>query len=323
MRIKNLSVLMTTYNCGHYISQAITSIIKQTYKNFELIIIDDGSVDDTKEVINQFNDSRIVYINKEHSGFSDSLNFGLNKARSEWIARMDADDISLPQRLEKQVNFLNNNSKYNIISSWYAVFNTDKVRHLFNLPQEHLEIISALRLHSPLCHGSSLYNKKLIVDCGGYFNVPFGTDYNLWLRLGKKAIFYNIPEILILVRARKNSLHRNLNMDTSAILLMQRKYFPAGTSNPISKSQQKENSQIEGWREWFYGSKKESRKYWMKNYSIFKDLKIFLAFILSFLPSKLFKFIKQLNIKARIHYLRLSKENKKELNSFISSQSYK
>lgn len=98
--LPRITVLLPVYNGGKYIRTAIHSILTQTYKNFELYIVDDGSTDNTKEVIGEFTDQRIRYEYIEHAGLSSAINYGLKNASCDIVARMDADDISLPKRLE-------------------------------------------------------------------------------------------------------------------------------------------------------------------------------------------------------------------------------
>src|SRR5438132_11921709 len=120
--VKNISVLMPAYNCGKYIAQSINSILNQTYKDFEFIIIDDGSTDNTEEIVLSFKDPRIIYRKTVNKGTSAALNLGLSLALNEWVARIDADDLNVPSRLEKQVKFLNENPGYDIVSSWSVYF---------------------------------------------------------------------------------------------------------------------------------------------------------------------------------------------------------
>ena len=132
--IKFLSVVMPTYNCGEYIHFAVSSILKQSFKRFEFIIVDDGSTDNTEEIANSFKDSRIRYFKLEHKGFVDSANFGISEASSDWIASMDADDIALPERFEKQVDYLNKNPELSFTSCWYAVFSGNKNSYIVRTP---------------------------------------------------------------------------------------------------------------------------------------------------------------------------------------------
>ncbi|MBK7981678.1 MAG: glycosyltransferase family 2 protein [Ignavibacteriae bacterium] len=94
-----ISVLLPVYNGEKYLSQSIKSILNQTFRDFEFIIVDDGSIDNTEKIVSSFHDTRIKYIKKDHTGLADTLNYGLKLANYDWVARMDADDISLPNRL--------------------------------------------------------------------------------------------------------------------------------------------------------------------------------------------------------------------------------
>ena len=101
-----ISVLLCTYNDEKYIKDAIESILNQTFKKFEFIIVNDGSTDRTLDIIKQYNDERIVLIDKKNTGLTDSLNLGVSIAKTNWIARMDGDDISINNRFENQIKYL-------------------------------------------------------------------------------------------------------------------------------------------------------------------------------------------------------------------------
>jgi len=317
--IHQVSILLPTFNCEKYILSAIKSILWQTYKHFELIIIDDGSTDNTIKLVKTVNDERIKYVKIEHCGISNALNFGLKIAKYDWIARMDADDLSLPNRLERQINFISNNPSYNVISSWYATFSNKRLYHLFKLPVDHSSIVQGLELHSPLCHLGTIFNKQLILSVEGYSDCPF-EDYDLWLRLKDKATFYNIPEPLVLVRLRKDSLYRkDLRDNKKEIICLQKKYLDKDTLNSISNIDYKKNQQLEGWREWFYGDKNKARHIWSKNIHILKpNLKVLLAFILTYLSNAYFDQIKSKNVKAILNkYLILNRNKRKQLKSVL------
>src|SRR5205823_5408269 len=112
-----ITVLMPAFNAGKYIREAIKSVLQQSLANFELLIINDGSTDDTLSIALSFNDRRIVVVNKEHEGIAVALNTGLKLASAPYIARFDADNICMPDRLEKQVNFLHDHSDYVLVGS--------------------------------------------------------------------------------------------------------------------------------------------------------------------------------------------------------------
>ncbi len=121
-----VSVLLPTYNAAEFLNYSIKSILNQTYKDYELLIIDDGSTDNTTEVVSNFADDRINYVKKSHSGLASSLNYGLKIAKYDWVARMDADDIAHPERLENQVCYIDDSINL-IISSWAFIFRGEKI----------------------------------------------------------------------------------------------------------------------------------------------------------------------------------------------------
>jgi len=315
-----ISILMPTFNCEKYIINAIQSVLWQTYEYFELIVIDDGSTDNTSSLVKKVKDKRIQYVRIEHSGISNALNFGLKIAKHDWIARMDADDLSLPNRLVRQINFIENNSSYDVVSSWYVTFRSTRICHLFKLPVDHKKIVQGLELHSTLCHPGTMFRKQLVLSIGGYSNHPF-EDYDLWLRLRQNAKFYNIPEPLILVRLREDSLFRkDLIKKKTTMIYLQNKHFNNQKDflnfnhNLINKDK------LKGWREWFYGDKYKARTFWSNNFlNLFTDFRTLAAFILTYLPKKYFENIKNLNIRARINkFLVLNRQNRKKIQDYIN-----
>ena len=121
--MKKISVLMPAYNAEKYIGEAIESILNQTYKDFEFIIINDGSIDRTEDIILSYDDPRIIYLkNKENSGIVASLNNGLKQAKGQYVARMDADDISLPTRFEKQLQYMESNQHIFVLGTSLILF---------------------------------------------------------------------------------------------------------------------------------------------------------------------------------------------------------
>ena len=204
----SITVLMTTYNCGEYISQAIKSVLNQTYKDFEFLIIDDGSADNTSEIVKSFDDKRIVYKKTEHMGRSKALNYGLSMAMCDWIAIMDADDVAHTERLKMQLDKFNFNN--NAIScTWSIYFSKSKIKYLIQTPITDYKLKQKMALHSLICNSSVIFNKNFILANGGYNeNLDNSEDYELWLRILNKAHFYVIPEYLLFIRERNDSLSR-------------------------------------------------------------------------------------------------------------------
>jgi glycosyltransferase involved in cell wall biosynthesis len=194
-----VSVIMPVYNGATYLREAITSILDQTYSNFEFIIINDGSIDRSEEIILSFSDSRIVYIkNPENYKLIKTLNIGFSIAKGCYIARMDADDISHPDRLQKQVQFLDVNEEYGLVGSGVNLLNGEnKSQLLYHTDHESLKF--ALAFYCPFIHPSVMIRSSVLlnVDCVFDSNYVHAEDYELWKRLAFKTKMANIPEYLL------------------------------------------------------------------------------------------------------------------------------
>ena len=199
----SITVLMPAFNAALYISEAIQSVLQQTFTDFELLIINDGSTDETENTIRDFKDERIVLINKTHEGISQALNIGLQHAKGKYIARFDADDICFPERFARQVYFLETNPDY-VITGTDAEYILESGEFLFNfkcIAHSHYEIMKRLYFYCPFIHSGVMYRKDAVIQSGGYSaNAHHFEDYLLWVRLAKKGKLYNIPEALIKVR---------------------------------------------------------------------------------------------------------------------------
>ncbi|OKS85649.1 glycosyltransferase [Mucilaginibacter polytrichastri] len=205
----HITVLMPAYNAGLYIAEAIESVLQQTFTNFELLIINDGSTDDTAAIVASFNDDRIVLINQPNEGVAGALNTGLRLANAPYIARFDADDICYPNRLAVQYGFMLTHPEYHIIGSATDYVDKDG-NHIFNfeapiLPHKGIDSISYKIC--PFIHSSVFYRKDSITEQGGY-NIYAHTfeDHLLWLKVLKHYKGYNLPQSLIKVRLNPESV---------------------------------------------------------------------------------------------------------------------
>lgn len=218
-----ISVVLPVYNGEKYLKESIDSILNQTFSDFEFIIVNDGSTDKTEEIIESYNDGRIKYFKKENSGIVDSLNYGIEKSNTDLIVRMDADDISNPSRLQKLLNFMENNGEVDICGSWAEKINEngDQKGVLNYPPIKDKEIRKYAYLHNPFIHPSVIFRKKIFDDVGGYKNFKHVEDYELWIRLLQKGIGHNIPECLIKYRIHGNQITRknNLKMKLTGIYI--------------------------------------------------------------------------------------------------------
>lgn len=208
-----VSVIMGIYNCEATLNQAVKAIQNQTYKNWELILCDDGSIDNTYYVASKIaeNDSRIILVKNEYNkGLNETLNNCLKYATGDFIARMDADDDCSPDRFKKQIDFLSSHKEYDIVSSWMAFFDENGEWGY----QKTMEYPKAKDVvcGSPICHAPVMMRKKCMDDVKGYTvekRMLRVEDVNLWIKLYAKGYkCYNIQEPLYKMRNDKNALNR-------------------------------------------------------------------------------------------------------------------
>lgn len=200
-----VSVIMSVYNAQAHLADAIRSILDQTFTDFEFLIVDDGSRDRSAEIMDGFAaaDPRIRVIRQENKGLIASLNRLLDEARAPLVARMDADDISVPTRLELQVAFLDQHPDHGVVgANTHELDQHGAITECTDLhPLDHAGIASAMEHRSPICHPSVLMRRDAILDAGGY-RLPYVhcEDYDLWLRLLDRTRLANLPDRLLLYR---------------------------------------------------------------------------------------------------------------------------
>ena len=201
---------MSVYNGGEYLPESIESILQQTYRNLELIIIDDGSTDNSLKIIKSKQDPRIRIISRENKGLVVSLNEGLNLAKGEYVARMDADDISVSTRLSRQVDYMKAHPNCAVVGTYIKEIDERgkpfKRSVLSNgVIDQCLEF--ALPRYNPLAHGSIMMRRKIALRAGGY-NEEFwpAEDYELWARLTLYGRLGVIPEELYIYRVNSQGI---------------------------------------------------------------------------------------------------------------------
>ena len=195
-------VLMPVFNGTRYLDAAISSILRQTYADFEFLIVDDGSEDDTLEMLHawQKKDRRIRILSDRHQGLSAALNWGLSEARGDIIARMDADDISAPNRLEKQVEFLRNNPEITAVGSYIRFMGKDGTPgRVGKYPATHSAAVAQLNTGCvPMAHPAVAMRRRAVLSVGGYRSLFDGAeDFDLWLRLTQNHQIANLSEPLL------------------------------------------------------------------------------------------------------------------------------
>ena len=264
-----ISVIMPFYNAGEFLTSAVDSILNQSYTNLEFIIINDGSTDGSDKLIDNFSDNRIRYYSVEHKGRVAQLNFGINISKGKLIARMDADDISLPTRLEEEYNFLKNNPEISAVgTSYYRFDNTGKV--LFTKIQqssyENCKFIAPI--NSPILHPTLLTYREVLMELGGY-KVKYEVidDYDLFNRMIRAG--YKISNIeKILFKYRINSAHS----DSDVSRLQQKSIYEYGKESRTEEIKLSALNPIPHFQmailEYYLGKISISRKY------LFKTLKL-------------------------------------------------
>lgn len=202
-----VSVLLSVYNGEHFISESVGSILSQTMTDFEFIIINDGSIDDSFLKLKNLDDPRIIIFNNQHNlGLTRSLNIGLKFCRGDYIARMDVDDISHPDRLEKQVKLLDTHKEVGVCGTFVECF--DRVCGNPLKPVTSDEIKAALLFENPITHSSVMIRKDLLLTYNIEYDESFSCsqDYELWSRLFPLCYFYNIPETLLKYRYHEKQI---------------------------------------------------------------------------------------------------------------------
>ena len=211
-----ISVLMPVYNSELFLEDAVQSILDQTYKNFEFIIIDDGSVDNSLAILESFKDNRIKLVKKKNNtGYTSLLNESINYAKYDYLARMDSDDVSNKDRLLKQFKFLEKNKDYSVVGSNIRLINT-KGEFIRNgkYPETDEQIKSNLSNFSTFAHPACLIRKKKLIDIGGYRTIfEPSEDYDLWTRLALNSKMYNIQEYLLDYRVHGKSVSSKRGID--------------------------------------------------------------------------------------------------------------
>lgn len=221
-----VSVLMSVYNGARYIETALESILAQTFSDFEFIIVDDGSTDETPVILHRCSDPRIVHLHSEANlGLAKSLNRGMRVTRGEYVARQDADDLSFPQRLKSQVQFLDSHPDISLVgTSFVQIDDQGQELRTVTMPLEPDQIHEMLFYAHCFCHGSVMARRSDLQTVGGYDErFVAAQDTDLWLRLAERYRLANLPAPLYAFRThaasvagRSRSLQRQMSHQATA-----------------------------------------------------------------------------------------------------------
>ena len=222
-----LSVILPVYNDEKYVAKAINSILSSTYKNFELIIINDGSSDSTLEIINEFKDKRIKLFSKMNSGLIDTLNFGLKKCNSKIFMRADGDDRIHNRKIEKQLNHYKLSKSILVGTDAFIIDNDDNIINSISLPNDHNTIIKRLlNLKPGIIHGTIMGSVEALKKINFYSDkIKHAEDYDLFFRLSKTGKFSNLNEKLYYIRKNNENVSFLNSSEQLLNTLITRKYY--------------------------------------------------------------------------------------------------
>lgn len=205
-----ISVLMCAYNAQRYLAETVRSVLSQTFEDFELVVVDDGSTDETPRILETFaqSDPRVRVITGPNAGIPQAANVGLAACRGEFVARIDADDIAKPRRLEVQLAYM---KEHGLVAcgTWHDLIDErGRLLKLLKTPVDNATIQErALKGHGSICNPTSMIRRRPFSDLGGYSeDLPVAEDLDSWLRLGEVGELGNVPECLAQYRLHSHSI---------------------------------------------------------------------------------------------------------------------
>jgi glycosyltransferase involved in cell wall biosynthesis len=206
--MSDVSILMTVYNGMPYLRPAVESALSQTLRDFRFVIVNDGSTDGTDAYLDQLSDPRVLVLHQSNQGTAAAANHGLTHCNTEFVARMDSDDISLPTRLEAQRAFLLARPEVGLVGTQVAPLGSVRAGRSLRLPLAHEEIDAALLAgRHGLAHSSIMFRSELLRRLGGYWSQPLVDDWDMMLRMGEVAKLANLDRLLHLYRVHAGSLN--------------------------------------------------------------------------------------------------------------------
>jgi len=234
-----ISVIMPVYNGEKYLKDAIESVLNQTYTDFELIILNDKSTDSTKEIILSFQrkDSRIVFIDRENNvGPATLRNEGFDVAKGKFIALLDADDLAMPTRFEKQIQALKSNPEIGVCGSWFTTFGENHKDKVIKHPKFHDEIKVSFLVDCTIGNSTAFFRKEILGEIRYDKDYVPVEDFHLWSRLIVKTNFYIVQESLVMYRIHDSNISQtkidNVKKSNRRIKIGLLKQFDIEDTNP-------------------------------------------------------------------------------------------
>jgi glycosyltransferase involved in cell wall biosynthesis len=205
-----VSVMMTVFNGQEFLSETIDSVLGQSFRDFEFVIVDDGSTDATGDILSRYvlRDSRICVLREGKKGRAASLNLAISLAKGKYVANIDADDLAMPGRLQEQVAFMERNPEVGVLGSAFELItDSGRAMNIMRHPLEDSEIRSAMLRYNPICHSSVIFRRDVALALGGYRRVfEPSEDFDLWLRMSERSRIANLHNVLVRYRTHANQL---------------------------------------------------------------------------------------------------------------------
>src|SRR3984893_8087593 len=223
MSSPTVSVVMSVFNGEEFLSETIDSVLNQSFRDFEFVIVDDGSTDATADILSKYvlRDGRIRVLRNGKKGRAASLNLGISLANGKYVANPDADDLSIPGRLEEQVAFMERNPEVGVLGGAFELIaDSGDVIDIIRHPLEDSQIQSVILRYNPICHSSVILRKDIVLASGGYRSTfEPSEDYDLWLRMSERSRLANLQNVLVRYRVHANQLSvRKLERQTLCVL---------------------------------------------------------------------------------------------------------
>jgi glycosyltransferase involved in cell wall biosynthesis len=310
-----ISVLMTTLNSEKYLVEAIESILNQTFRDFELIIVDGGSTDKTIDLINKFQDNRIKLFKGNGLRRSAQLNYGINKSKGKYIAIMDSDDIALPDRLKVQFDYIESNKKISVVGSWAYLISEDGLVHsVLKRPLTHKTIIKNLIAMNGISFPTTIWEKTPETQ-NIFFNndLQINEDIEWYLKMLPLSNFSNLPVCLMKLRQTKNSRSRSgITKDNNLISSIE-KILSERIKNSQSLVTKAFNLRNLGLAHYYYGDYKSSKRNILNSFLLNPFSLLSIRYLIPLiLPEKKFEQLRQ-NV--------ILKKSAKKFRNFITWQS--
>jgi len=219
MEHPRVTVLLSVYNGDRFLREAIDSVLSQTWNDFELLVVNDASTDGTAAILESYNDPRVhIVTTASRIGFPLSLNCGLAHARGEYVARIDADDVALPQRLAEQVRYLDHHPDVGLVASAIDIIDEEGTKiGIEDSTRSSEELYYLLTFKSCVAHSSVMFRRALILGIGGYDeSVKYAEDYDLWMRVSRRARIAKLDKILTQLRYTEKSISSRYKAEQAA-----------------------------------------------------------------------------------------------------------